>query len=377
MAGNALRLPRLQWLILAAALIGIALSILGALIDLPALLRAWLVALVTWMAFPLGCLAILLAWHLAGGRWGLVLGGALEAVLRTLPLLALLFLPLLADVQALYPWARPEFLSQHEMVARKAGFLDPDFFILRSLIYLAVWSALALVLTMPRRRFDQRRRRRGLATAGAVLYALTASFASIDWVLSLQPAFHSAAFGMLAMAGQAVGGYAFAVLVALGLVEAAGRAGLVREHRLLGLGSLFLALVLLSAYFAFIQYLVIWSGNLPDGAEWYLRRAEGVWLAVIWAIAIAGAGLPFAVLLSARARQSWPLLIALAAAVVLARVLESLWLMMPAFGPDAPAAWLVASAMAAIGGIWLGAVVWLVRPRAASILGAVEAASHG
>ena len=111
-----------------------------------------------------------------------------------------------------------------------------------------------------------------------MLYALTASFASIDWVLSLQPTFHAAVFGMLAMSGQAVGGYALALLVALGLVEAAGRAELVREHRLVGLGSLFMALVLLWTYFAFIQYLVVWSGDLPHGAEWYLDRGEGVWL---------------------------------------------------------------------------------------------------
>ena len=150
-----------------------------------------------------------------------------------------------------------------------------------------------------------------------------------------------------------------------------------REHRLLGLGSLFLALVLLWAYFAFIQYLVIWSGDLPDGAEWYLRRGQGVWLALISLIATLNAGLPFVVLLSARARQSWPVLIALAAVVVIARVLESLWLSVPAFGPEAPPAWLVAGMLAAVGGIWLSAVLWLVLPRAASVVGAVEAASRG
>ena len=202
--------------------------------------------------------------------------------MRTLPLLALLFLPLLFELHAIYPWARPEFLAAHETVARKAAFLNPSFFILRSLIYLAIWTGPGADPDEPRGAASTSA---GSAAAsprlGAILYALTASFASIDWLLSLQPDFHSAVFGMLAMSGQAVGGYALAILVALGLVEAAGRADLVREHRLLGLGSLFLALVLLWAYFAFIQYLVIWSGNLPDGAEWYLRRGQGIWLALI------------------------------------------------------------------------------------------------
>ncbi len=371
------KLRSLQWCLLILGLVGIVVSIAGAVIDLPALTRAYLVAVVTWIAFPLGCLAMLLAWHLAGGHWGLVVGGALEGILRTLPLLALLFLPVLAGLHAIYPWTDPDFLAAHDVVARKAGYLNPPFFILRSLIYLATWSGLALILTAPWRRFDERPRRRGLATVSAVIYALTASFASIDWLLSLQPTFHSAVFGMLAMSGQAIGGYALALLVALGLVETAGRAEFVREHRLVGLGSLFMALVLLWTYFAFIQYLVVWSGDLPHGAEWYLDRGEGVWLGFIAFIAFANGGLPFLVLLSSRARQNWRVLMVLAVLVVVARVLESLWLSVPAFGEHAPAAWMIAGTIAAVGGIWLSAVLWLVLPQAAGILRAVQAASRG
>ena len=205
MADAALRLSRLQWAILIVALIGIALSIAGALPTC----RPWRAP--GWSRRHLDRLSARLpgaAARLApdGGRWGLALGGALEAVARTLPLLALLFLPLLFELQAVYPWARPEFLAGHETVARKAAFLDPPFFILRSLIYLAIWAGLALILTTARGRLDERGQRRGLATVGAILYALTASFAAIDWLLSLQPEFHSAVLGMLAMSGQAVGG---------------------------------------------------------------------------------------------------------------------------------------------------------------------------
>jgi hypothetical protein len=377
MAEALVKARRLQWIVLVLALLGVVVSTAGAVIDLPALARAYLVAVVAWIAFPLGCLAMLLAWHLAGGRWGLVVGGALEAIVRTLPLLALLFLPALAALDAIYPWTRPEFMAAHEIVARKAGYLNAPFFIGRSLIYLAVWTGLAWFMTAPSRRFDERRRRPGLATIGAVLYALTASFAAIDWLLSLQPTFHAATFGMLVMSGQAVGGYALALLLALGLVEAAGRAELVREHRLIGLGSLFMALVLLWAYFAFIQYLVIWSGDLPHGAEWYIDRGQGVWRALIAIIAFANAGLPFFVLLSARARQNWRVLMALAALVVVARVLETLWISIPAFGSHAPAAWMIAGTLIAVGGIWFSAVLWLALPRAAWIVRAVEAAGRG
>jgi hypothetical protein len=138
-----------------------------------------------------------------------------------------------------------------------------------------------------------------------------------------------------------------------------------------------MALVLLWTYFAFIQYLVVWSGDLPHGAEWYIDRGQGVWLGLIAFVAFANGGLPFCVLLSSRARQDWRVLMALAVLVVVARVLEMLWMGIPAFGEQAPAAWMIAGTMTAVGGIWLSAVLWLVLPRAAWILRAVEAASRG
>jgi hypothetical protein len=377
MAEAPAQLRGLQWTILVLTLLGIAASVAGAIVDLPAVSRAYLVAVVTWFAFPLGALAMLVAWHLTGGYWGYVIGGALEAMVRTLPLLALLFLPALAGLDAIYPWTHPEFLEAHDLVARKAGYLNAPFFILRSLLYLGIWTGLAWLMTAPSRRFDQHRRRRGPATIAAMLYALTASFASIDWIMSLQPTFHSSAFGMLVMSGQGVGGYALALLLALGLVEAAGRADLVRDHRKVGLGNLFVGLVLLWTYFAFMQYLVIWSGDRPHGAEWYIDRGEGVWLWFIAITAFANGGLPFFVLLSSRARQNWWVLMALAVLVILARVLETLWMCIPAFGVLAPAAWMIAATMIAVGGVWLSAVLWLLLPRTAWIVRAVEVAGRG
>lgn len=356
--------PRLQIAAMLLGLAGIVVLGIGAAIDLDAFMRAYFAALMVLFQLPLGCLAVLIAWHLMGGRWGVAIGDALEAGVRTLPLLALLFLPLLLDLDALYPWSRPDFVAGHPTVARKLAWLNEPFFILRSLLYLAIWIGLAFALTSPRRPFAERWPRQPLAVAGAVLYALTASFAAIDWMMSLEPTFNSTIYGLLIMSGQAVAGFALAVLVTLGISEAAGRASHLREEGLIGLGALLYALVLLWIYHAFMQLLVIWSGNLPHGAEWYLVRIEGPWRAVAWAIGIGHFALPFLVFLSSRARQSWRVVMGMTVLLLLMRLLDQLWLVLPAFHGEPTPAWLVAGALAAIGGLWLVAFLRLVAARA-------------
>lgn len=375
-AGTAIP-PRLQAGALILGFLGIVVLGIGAAMDLGAFVRSYFVALMVVWQLPLGCLAILIAYHLVGGRWGLAIGDALEAGVRTLPLIALLFLPLLLDLDALYPWSRPEFVAEHPTVARKLAWLNEPFFVLRSLIYLAVWIGLAWALTTPRRPLAERALRRPLAAAGAVLYALTVSFAGIDWMMSLEPAFNSTIYGLLIMAGQAVAGFALAVLVTLWISEAAARTTHLREEGLVGLGTLLYSLVLLWVYHAFMQLLVIWSGNLPHGAEWYLVRLEGPWRLVAWLIGIGHFALPFLIFLSSWARQSWRVVMGMAILLLLMRLLDQLWLVLPAFHGEPTPAWLVAGALAAVGGLWCAAFLRLIAGRAPWVAATVEEVRRG
>jgi len=369
--------PRLQASALVLGLVGIVALGVGAAMDLGALLRAYLVALMVFWQLPLGCLAILIAYHLMGGRWGVVIGDALEAGVRTLPLMALLFLPVLLDLGALYPWARPDFVAGHETVANKVAWLNEPFFVARSLLYWTIWIGLAFALTTPRRPLAERPPQQALAAAGAVLYALTVSFASIDWMMSLEPTFHSTIYGLLIMSGQAVAAFALAVLVTLAISEAAGRTSHLREEGLIGLGTLLYSLVLLWVYHAFMQLLVIWSGNLPHGAEWYLVRIEGLWRPLAWAIGIGHFALPFLIFLSSRARQSWRVVTGVAVLLLLMRLLDQLWLVVPAFRDQPTPAWLVAAALAAVGGIWIAAFLRLIGRRAPWVAATVEEVGRG
>jgi hypothetical protein len=369
--------PRLQRSALILGLAGIVVLAFGAAIDLGAFMRAYFVALMVFWQLPLGCLAILIGYHLMGGRWGVVIGDALEAGVRTVPLLGLLFLPVLLDLDALYPWARAGFVAEHETVANKLGWLNEPFFIARSLLYWAIWIGLAFALTTPSRPVAERPLRQPIAAAGAVFYALTVTFASIDWMMSLEPAFNSTIYGLVVMSGQAVAAFALAVLITLWISEVAGRISHLREEGLIGLGTLLYALVLLWVYHAFMQLLVIWSGNLPHDAEWYLVRLEGFWRALAWAIGIGHFALPFLIFLSSRARQSWRVVTGMAVLLLVMRLLDQLWLVLPAFRDQQTPPWLVAAALAVVGGIWLAAFLWLIGNRARWVARTVEEAGGG
>ncbi|HEX6142147.1 MAG TPA: hypothetical protein VFZ01_05490 [Geminicoccaceae bacterium] len=350
-------------LVLGLALFGGVLCIAGLLGDPDAFRRAYFTAVMLAFQIPLGCLALLIAWHVMGGRWGLVIADALEVGVRTLPLVALLFLPLLLEVDVVYPWARDAYLAEHETVARKVAWLNPAFFTVRSLAYLIVWLGLGLALTAGRSPAVERVRRPRIGISAAILYALTVTFAAFDWLMSLEPLFNSTVYGMVLMSAQAVGALALATLATLLVARAEHRLGVLREDGLLGLGSLLLALVMLWAYHAFMQLLVIWSGDLPHHAEWYLVRIEGVWLPVAWLIGIGHLAVPFFVLLSHRARASVGIVMGIAALIVLMRLLDMLWLTLPAFRDALPPAWLVLGALLAVLGLWTAAFLWMLRRR--------------
>jgi hypothetical protein len=346
-------LPGLRLAAALAALLGIALCALIAPRDLASFWRAYLTAFVAWHTVPLGCLALLLTYHVAGGPWGRMLGEPLEAGARTLPLIALLGLPLLVDLGALFPWTHQDYLAHEATVRAKTSFLNPSFFMARTILYLAVWTALALLITDARVPLAERPRRRALAGIGAIVFALTASFAAIDWAMSIDPTFNSSTFGLIVIGGHLNAGLCFATLITLAIARAHERRSVLEEAPAVGLGGLLQGAILLWAYLVFMEYLVIWSGDLPRHAKWFLVRADGGWLALIWIVVLGHFVLPFLVLLSERMRRSWRVVGALAAMVLASQLLYLIWQTAPGWESDAPAPLLIAAALLAIGGLWL------------------------
>jgi hypothetical protein len=327
-----------------------------------ALYRAWLVAFLFWSSVAVGCLAIAMLHHLTGGAWGLVVRRQLEAAARTLPVVALLFVPVALGLDELYEWARPEAVAADALLRHKASYLNPGFFLLRAAGYFLLWGTFAFLLDRLSRRQDTTgdpgllRRMQRLAGPGIVVYGLTATLASVDWLMSLDPRWYSSLYGLYFVIGQAVTALAFVILMESWLVRRPPLDTVLRPRHLHDHGKLLLAFVMVWAYFAFSQFLIIWSGHLPEETVFYHRRLHGGWQWLSLAVLLLHFVLPFALLLSRDWKRAARPLAAIAALVLGARWLDLYWQAAPSLHPEsATLHWLDPAAMLAVGGLWLAA----------------------
>lgn len=349
--------------------LGSALLLAGAFSNAQQFFRSYLIGYLFWAGVALGCLAVLMLEHLSGGAWGLLIRRTLEAASRTIPLMAILFIPILIGIRELYVWARPEEVAASHALKHKQPYLNVTFFVIRAAIYFAAWMLLAWLLTGWSRRQDSaedprqlRRKMRALAGPGLVLFGLTDTFASFDWVMSLEPEFASTIFGILLIGGQALSAMAFAIASLVWLARRRPLSEVVRPDQLHDLGKLLLAFVMLWAYFAFSQFLIIWSGNLPEEIPWYLHRLRGGWQWIGLALIIFHFALPFLLLLSRDVKRSFGPLLAIALVIFVLRLVDLFWLVAPEFHGEALTLhWMDLVAVAGLGGLWLWAFTWQLQ----------------
>jgi hypothetical protein len=360
------------------------------------LFRAWLVAFNFCLGLALGGLVVVQLQYLTGGSWGFVLRRPLEAATRTLPLLALLFVPLLFGLGDLYEWARPEAVAADEALQHKAPYFYfpgaefregvagpfPWFFLFRAALYFAIWYILQALLSSWSKRHDETGdpqwidKCMALSAAGLMLYALTITFASIDWVMSLEPHWYSTIYGAMFGMGQVLSGFAFAIAVFLLLADRPPLDQAASKGNLRDLGSLLLAFVMVWAYLSLDQFLLIWQANLPEETPWYIHRITGPWRFVALALVLLMFAAPFVLLLSADLKRNRKGLAAVALLILVMRFFDLLWLIVPAFtgghghgseGEEHGSALLAVpvyvAALAGIGGVWLGFFLWQLQRR--------------
>lgn len=354
------RLRRLQRGALIAGLVGGLLCVVGAIFNVTQFLRAYLVAYVFWLSIALGSLGIQMLGHIIAGAWTVAIRRPLEAAARTLAPLALLFLPIALGLRKLYPWALPGAAEHDTAIAHKAPYLNAPFFLGRAIVYFAVWAALAFALSAMSLRQDRgysedlARRMRKLSAAGVVLYCTTMTLASIDWMMSLEPHFHSTIYGIYVIGGQCVAAMAWAVLAARLVASLPGGGEIITTARFHDLGKMLLAFMMLWSYYAFSQFLIVWAGNLPEEAVYYQNRIGGGLRWVSLALVILGFAVPFLMLLSRGGKRDPRRLTAAAALLLVVRWIDLEWLISPALYPQSISLhWLDAAALVAIGGVWV------------------------
>lgn len=380
-------LARLGLVALAAAALGLALSVAALLIDPAAWLHGYVLALHLALAPTLGALILLLVHVSVESRWGLVLRRILLAAIAPLPLLAALTLPLLLvplwRSGLVYPWSDPATVAASEVLRQKTAWLNPTGFALRGAFYLLVWNGLALYWRRLLARPDARSLSRlvaiarGPAAASLIALALTVAAASVDWAMSLEPEWYSSMYPLIFLAGDALTAMAFSYAVALWLARAGGSmATALTVGRSRDLANLLLTCVILFAYVAFFQYLVAWQGDTRSEVTWYVHRRSGGWQLLVGALAIFQLALPLAVLLFRELKRHVRPMLALCILILGMRGVDLYWTLMPAFHPSGVhLSWTTPASLFLVGGAWFFAFVRSLRAAPAALPEAVAAAT--
>ncbi|HEY1629321.1 MAG TPA: hypothetical protein VGF52_05650 [Tepidisphaeraceae bacterium] len=349
--------------------------------------RSYLVGWFFVLGIALGAMSIVMMHHLTGGAWGLLIRRFGEAAAGTLPLLLILFIPIALGLSYLYPWARPGEVASEAVLQHRRNVFNPGFTLLRVLIYFAIWMLFAWRL----RRLSLLHERNGdpailqrlasLSAAGLVVYFITMSLASMDWVASREIHWYSSVFGFIVVIGQALSGTVFMLIMLSRLGDDSPLREAAQPDILQDLGNLLLTLVILWAYMALSQMLVIWMGNEQEEITWYLHRSQGFWLAIIVGLIVLHFFAPFLLLLIQGAKRNIKILGAIASGILVLRYLDVLWLIEPS-SPTRIAHglhWMDFVAPIGIGGIWLWLFLLLLRRRSLIPLGEREEVdlSHG
>ena len=346
----------------------LALGILGALLCASGFFllgpfqfyRSYLWSYIFFVGVSVGSLAWLMLQYLTGGAWGVVIRRPCEAAARTLPLVALMFLPILVGIPNLYGWSHADKVAIDPMLQHKHPYLNLPFFLIRTVAYFGGWLFLSWFFN----RWSEREDRDGPATAhrkmsalagpGLIFWGFSITFMAVDWILSLNPQWFSTIFGLLFMAGQGLTAMAFLITLMVLLSHRRPMSEILTPRHLHDLGKFLLALVMIWAYFSFSQFLIIWAGNLPEEIPWYMERLNGGWQYVGLGLVIGHFALPFALLLSRDLKRNFKLLAGIAVFILFMRFVDLYWLVAPDYAKGGfRVSWMDFAAPVGLGGIWL------------------------
>mgnify|MGYP000005845595 CR=1 FL=1 len=333
-------------------------------------LRSWLLGFIFWAGLSIGSLGILLLQYLTGGAWGVVIRRIIEASSRTLPLVILMFLPIFFGATSMYEWTHPEQADEtlKKILQHRAPYLNLTAWSIRAIVYFALLSLMMYLLNKWSRQMDEigdwelLKKASQFSGPGMVFFILIVSFASIDWVMTLDPHFYSTIWGFLFVAGWGLSSFAFTILILAWLSFREPLNQVVGRRHFHDLGKLLLAFVMVWAYFNFSQFLIIWSGNLPEETFWYIERMEGGWGIIGVLLITLHFAFPFVVLLSRDVKRNAKWIATMALFIILMRFVDLYYIIGPApristHGTKLTLmqslSWMDFIAPFAVGGLWL------------------------
>jgi hypothetical protein len=323
--------------------------------------RAYLLGFMLYLGLSLGSLGLLIIIHLTNGRWGLVIRRILEAATKNFGLMAFLFIPFYFGIPHLYPWFKAADLAGSEDLRWiHAVYLDRPQYMIRALIYFAIWGMLTYFFTRWSAEQDEpgnrsHKRSSTLAGPGALLFGFTLTFAAVDWVMSLSYGWTSTIYGLIFLIGQLLSAVCFATVIAVILSRYEPMKSILNIDHLHDYGKWMLTFTMVWAYFSFSQWVIMWAGNLPEEIIWYRMRLHGGWQYFALFLAILNFFVPFVILLSAQIKKEKGRIVWIAAFLLCTRFYDLYWLIMPNFENKSGFYfhWLNLVVPVAMGGFWM------------------------
>jgi len=322
---------------------------------------SWLTAFVFWLTVAAGGLFFTMLHHLTGATWSVVLRRISEAIMTVLPYMILAAIPIFFGIHDLFHWSHAEVMAGDALLSDKAPYLNIPFFIIRTVMYFAIWTILVLILRKTSLAQDNghtealNKRFKKTSAPGMILFALTLTFASFDWLMSLDPHWYSTIFGVYIFSGGVVGVLCFMILVIMYLRSKNIMSDMISAEHYHDLGKLTFAFIIFWGYMAFSQYFLIWYGNIPEETTWYLHRWVGSWKAFSMIILFGHFVFPFFYLFPRAPKRKPAALVFIGIWMLVMHWVDMYWVVMPNFHHhSAHLSWIDLVTTVAIGGLFVG-----------------------
>jgi hypothetical protein len=352
--------------------LGVALAVIGLGAAFASLLTgskeqfyySWIVAGMTFTTICLGCLFVVLVHHITGAMWSTTLRRLAENITSALPYMAVLMLPVLfIGMHDLYHWTHGDAVSKDAILQSKSGYLNSTFFVVRALIYFALWIVIARFYRKLSVKQDETGdvaltfRMRWWAPLSILAYALTVSYAGFDWLMSLDPHWFSTMFGVIVFAGGMVSGFGVLGLFGLWLTKNNVLKNTITEWNFHDCAKLMWGFVIFWTYTSFSQYFLIWYGNIAEETAWYTVRMAHGWEKMGILLILGHFALPFWVLLSRHMKRNRYAFAIIAVWMVFMHYIDIYYVAMPNLHHHLHLTWVDAACFIGIGGVFLAAVM--------------------
>jgi hypothetical protein len=349
---------------------GLLVSLAGWFISPAQFFQSYLTGYMLVLGATTGCLALGMIHQLSGGAWGVVTRRIFGAASRVLPVITILFIPIVVGMPHLYEWTHADVVEADKVLTHKQLYLNTGFFLLRAVFYFAVWNIVSYLLNKWGLEQDRSgdpaiaKKMQKLSGGGLLAYGLTMTFASFDWLMSLDPHWFSTIYGILVLGGQGLTAMAVVIIALTWLSRREPLNTIAVPQHFHDLANLMLAFVMLWAYFSFSQYLIIYSGNLPEEITWYTQRLDTSWRFIGLLLVLTHFAVPFLLLLSRPLKREPQTLVKVAIGILVVRVLDLFWLIAPHFHQSRlSVSWLDVVLPQALAALWVGCFLRELRGR--------------